>query len=240
LRKGKIKTVFIDMDGTLVQLPSDFSAPRFLQQVLHELGHHFDFEKVERAYQEVKDWWREHFTDATLFTRKNFVEHYNRRFLLKLGLDHKEGLEALAERLQDRWERLPEEVEEELYPEARAALEELKGRGITLGVLSHRTLPLIRSSLRKHGISHYFSVLVSPQVANAPRGKLDPAMWEYALGKVGASAEEAAHIGNSYEHDALGARTAGVLPILMDRDGEYSEADCLKAKDLMEAVRLLF
>lgn len=97
----------------------------------------------------------------------------------------------------------------------------------------------IRSSLRKHGISDYFRFLISPQVANAPQGKLDPAMWEYGLEQAEVAPEEAAHIGDRYEHDVVGARVAGVLPIFIDREGEHDEPDCPKAADLMEAVQLL-
>ena len=240
MRGRRIKVVFIDMDGTLVQLPSDFSPARFLQRVYRKLGLQVELGEIERAYQEAEAWWAELFADDyTRFTRENFVE-YNRRLLLHLGLARDdEGLAALAERVQDHWERLPEEAGELLYPEARAALKELAARGLALGILSNRPLYTIRSSLRKHGISDYFRYLISPQVASAPRGKLDPGMWEYAVKEAGVTPEKAAHIGDRYEHDVVGARTAGLLPILIDREAGFPQADCLKASDLLEAVRLL-
>lgn len=36
-----------------------------------------------------------------------------------------------------------------------------------------------------------------------------------------------------------GARVAGLLRILIDREGRYAEIDCLKAVDLLRAVKLL-
>jgi len=239
LRSREIKAVFIDMDGTLVHMPPDFTPARFLQQVYYKLGFQVELARIERAYEAAEAWWQELFADDyTRWTRENFVE-FNRRLLLRLGLGRKGELTSLAERIQDHWERAPEESGERLYPEARAALEELKARGLSLGILSNRSLHTIRSSLRKHGISDYFQFLISPQAANAPKGKLDPAMWAYALKQAGVAPEEAAHIGDRYDHDVVGARAAGVLPILIDREEKHDEVNCLKAADLLEAAFLL-
>lgn len=146
---------------------------------------------------------------------------------------------GLAELVQDRWERLPEEAAELIYPEVPAALEGLERWGLILGIVSHRTLAATRCSLQRHRILEHFRVLVSPQVAQAPRGKLEPAMWEYALEQAGVGPEEAVHLGDHYEHDVLGPRAAGLLPILIDREERHTGADCLRAKDLLEAARLL-
>jgi len=240
LRGRRVKAVFIDMDGTLVHLPPDFTSAHFLQRICHKLGLEVKLERIERAFAETEDWWQRHFThDFTRWTRENFVEH-NRRLLICRGLDRKEDeLNNLAERVQDYWERLPEEAGELLYPEARAALEGLAARGLILGILSHRPLHTIQSSLRKHGLTQSFDIIVNPWLADAPRGKLDPVMWEYALGKAGVMPDEAAHFGDRYDHDVLGARAAGVLPVLIDREGKYKEVDCPKAVDLLQATDFL-
>lgn len=238
MKNPRIKAVFFDMDGTLVHLPADFSEASFMHRVLGKLGMPFELETVQQAYQDVEGWWQEHFQDFTRWTRENMVE-YQRRFLACLGLDHRDAIESLAERVQDHWERLPEEAGELLYPEARAALDELRRRELILGILSHRMPHLIECSLARHRISQYFRCLVSPQVANAPLGKLDPAMWEFALSEASVAPDEAVHIGDRYEHDVVGARAAGVLPILIDREAKQSEADCLKAGDLLEALQRL-
>jgi len=232
--------IFIDMDGTLVHLPPDFTTARFLQQVYRKLGLQEELARVERAYEEAEAWWEELFADDyTRWTRENFVE-FNRRMLSIMGIESGgDELLRLAERVQDHWERLPEEVGELLYPEVSAALEELKARGLILGILSNRQLHTIRSSLGRHGISDYFRFLISPQAANAPRGKLDPVMWKYALKQAGVAPEEAAHIGDRYDHDVVGARAAGVLPILIDREGRHDEPDCPTSADLLEAAQLL-
>ena len=80
---------------------------------------------------------------------------------------------------------------------------------------------------------------MSPQDANATRGKLDGQMWELALNAVGFAASEAAHVGDSYSQDIIGARQAGLLPIMIDREGRYGEVDCLKIRNLKELFKIL-
>lgn len=239
MRNRMIRAVFFDMDGTLVHPPPGFSEASFLRDVLRKLGVHVALEQVEQAYREEDAWYQEHFQDFTRWTRDSFVE-YDRRLLSRMGLDRGEReLLKLARQVEDHWKRFPEEAGELLYPEVTATLEEFQGRGFILGIVSHRPLASTQSSLRRHHIGDYFRVMVSPQVAPAPRGKLDSAMWEYALQQAHVPSVYAAHIGDLYEYDVVGARAAGLLPVLVDRDHKYPQADCLRAADLLQAAHCL-
>lgn len=235
----RLKALFFDMDGTLVHLPADFTPARFLLSVYRKLGLEAELENVEQAYEEVENWWTENSWDYTQWTREKLVE-FNRRVLLRLGCRLSgEKLNQLAEKVQHHWDRFPDEAGEILYSDVFPALKRLEAHGLVLGIVSHRTLAAIHCSLRRHGLAHHFQVLVSPQVAAAPRGKLDLAMWEYALREARVAPVEAAHLGDQYEYDVVGARATGLLPVLVDRDDLYAEPDCWKAKDLLEALRLL-
>lgn len=234
-----IETVFIDMDGTLVWLPDDFNRTAYLGAKLAELGHRVDPGRMEAAEAAAARWWQDHTAgDYTRHTWEAGVGS-NRVLLEQLGLDGGRGARQLAEELQRHWERIPYEAGEALYPESRRALDMLRATGVTLAILSHRTTPLIENSLAQHGLGDYFSFIVSPQLAGASKGKLDPRMWAYALSKAGISADRAAHFGDVYEQDVEGARAAGVLPVLMDRGDTHPDTDCLRARTLIEAVELL-
>ncbi|MCS7240245.1 MAG: HAD family hydrolase [Candidatus Bipolaricaulota bacterium] len=162
---------------------------------------------------------------------------FNRRILLGCKLESNE-LRQLAERVQNHWDSFPDEAGEMLYPDVLPALEKFRSQGLILGIVSHRTLPVIQCSPRRHGLMRYIQVLVSPQVARASCGKPDLAMWEYALGQARIGAAEAAHLGDQYEHDVVGAKAARLFPILIDRKQCYFGKDCLRAKDLWEATSL--
>jgi FMN phosphatase YigB (HAD superfamily) len=47
--------------------------------------------------------------------------------------------------------------------------------------------------------------------------KPDRRIFEYALGRAGVEAAHAAHVGDMYLEDVLGARNVGVRPFLIDR-----------------------
>jgi putative hydrolase of the HAD superfamily len=46
-----------------------------------------------------------------------------------------------------------------------------------------------------------------------------PAIFEQALALVGASPDQAIHVGDNLDEDVAGARAAGIEPVLIRRDG---------------------
>jgi HAD superfamily hydrolase (TIGR01549 family) len=229
-----IKAIFFDMDNTLVNIPN-FSSEEFFLRILKRFGFYFEIEQIKQAYQSLEEWVKQNLADYTSRGRENYLE-WNRLLLATLGIQ--KDVRMLAEKVEDCWDNLPQEVGEELYPEVREVLDWLSKNGFLLGVISNRYPELIRNSVDMHGIARYFRCLVSPQDANASRGKLDKNMWELALNTVGVVALEAAHVGDSYTHDVIGARQAGLLPIMIDREDRYSEIDCLSIKNLKELFRI--
>ena len=69
--------------------------------------------------------------------------------------------------------------------------------------------------------------------------KPDPRIFELALEVVDASPERAVHGGDAYRYDVLGARAAGVHPVLMDPIGIRQDADCDRTASLDHVVSLL-
>ncbi|HLQ28058.1 MAG TPA: HAD family hydrolase, partial [Ktedonobacteraceae bacterium] len=71
--------------------------------------------------------------------------------------------------------------------------------------------------------------------------KPSPALYELALQRANSIADYTIHIGDSYIHDVLGARAAGITPILLDRHGSLEErhVDCLLVHSLRDLPELL-
>jgi FMN phosphatase YigB (HAD superfamily) len=86
--------------------------------------------------------------------------------------------------------------------------------------------------LRHHGLIRYFDFAVIS--AAVRRAKPDPELFQTALRRADAIPDYAVHIGDSYVLDVLGARAAGITPVLIDRAGRLDPAqiDCLVVRDL--------
>lgn len=69
--------------------------------------------------------------------------------------------------------------------------------------------------------------------------KPDPRIFELALAVTGATADRAVHVGDAYQFDVLGARAAGVHPVLVDPLGLRTDVDCDRISQLIELVDLL-
>jgi putative hydrolase of the HAD superfamily len=101
------------------------------------------------------------------------------------------------------------------YPEVPAVLEELRGRGVALVVVSNWDISL-RDVLRETGLAPLLDgVFTSAEVGSA---KPDPEIFRRALDLAGVDPADALHVGDSPEADVAGARAAGVEPVLVVRD----------------------
>jgi putative hydrolase of the HAD superfamily len=82
------------------------------------------------------------------------------------------------------------------------------------------------------GFTPAFDVILDSQVEGVE--KPDPRLFRLALERLGEPAEAALHVGDFYNVDVVGARAAGIRPILVDEAGLYPEADCPRVQSLAE------
>jgi HAD superfamily hydrolase (TIGR01549 family) len=101
-----------------------------------------------------------------------------------------------------------------LYEDALPALEELRKRGLRIGLISNGQRDLEEFAAH-HGLE------VDAIVGSKAHGRIkpDPSIFVAALSALDATAEETAMVGDSYEDDIEGARALGIRAILLDRDG---------------------
>jgi len=123
------------------------------------------------------------------------------------------------------WEFVPDEVE--------PALTALKQRGLTLVVVSNAN-----GTLRKHMDRLGLSALVDIVLDSCEEGveKPDPKFFEIALSRASAERKTTIHVGDFYQVDVLGARAAGIRPVLVDQAGLRPDADCPRVDSLRELV----
>ena len=125
-----------------------------------------------------------------------------------------------------------------LYDDVIPTLDHLQNAGFKLAIVSNWDTPLDPLTERL-GIANYFDAIVASHDARVRSEKPDPHIFNYALEAVGVSAEEAVHVGDTYEADIVGARNVGIRPILLDRDGTQADKWNETIQSLTELPELL-
>jgi len=116
------------------------------------------------------------------------------------------------------------------YDDVEPVLGALRGRGLRLGVVSNWDTRL-RGIAAGLGLDRLVDfVVISAEVGAR---KPDPMIFEEALRRAGVKAGEAAHVGDLFEEDVVGARRAGLRAFLIDRQKRIT------AREAPEGVPLL-
>ena len=124
-----------------------------------------------------------------------------------------------------------------LYDDVVPALTNLKERGLILGLISNVDRD-IASLYQGLGLSAWLKVMVTSQEVGF--NKPHPEIFQAALKQAGIKPAEAIYVGDQYQIDVLGASKAGMLGVLLDRNGFFEEiTDCPKIRNLTEVAEHL-
>ena len=114
-------------------------------------------------------------------------------------------------------------------PEVVEVLTALQEQGYRRGIISNWSWNL-RDRAVQVGLDRFFELVWASAYAGC--NKPHPQIFEQALAQMDLLPERALYIGDSYTHDVVGARNAGVDVLLMDRPGTAGEVDCPVIGDL--------
>jgi HAD superfamily hydrolase (TIGR01509 family) len=120
-------------------------------------------------------------------------------------------------------------------PDAAFVLDELKRRGLLVAVISNTEDGRARDALEAAGLADRFDVIVDSHLVGF--SKPDPAIFRHALELLGVGPREAVFVGDSYAHDALAARAAGLAAVLLDPLDLHPEAACPRIRRLGDLLR---
>ena len=174
--------------------------------------------------------WPEDWTDPA--TQREFWMGFYREILTSLG--HADDGLQLAEAL---FASFSDPASYQLFDDVRPALDELAGRGITLGVVSNFE-PWLADILALQEIDHLFATVAISGVLGV--AKPDPGIFEAALAEAGADPSATVHVGDQPANDVAAARALGITPVLIDRFARYPEPDdAHRVEDLRGLVKLV-
>ena len=232
IQPNGIKAIFFDLDGTLRHsVPSGGEV--FTDYVI-TLGLPVNEEARLRALRWEHLYWassvdlRDDLLAHSGDTEKFWIE-YSRRRLIALGASSQWAREYAVKASMHMGEFYrPESI---VPDDVRRTLPQLKQEGYILAVISNRDKPFL-DVLQEHGIDEFFDFSLAAGEVNS--FKPEPGVFEHALRRANLSPNEAVYVGDNYYADVVGARRAGLQPVLYDPIGIFPDADCATIKSFDE------
>jgi REG-2-like HAD superfamily hydrolase len=165
---------------------------------------------------------------------RSFWSAYYAQAVLDAGVDlPREQLLSAGDAVYD-WYQDPRQWEP--FPETREALTRTHERGLRQGVISDWGTDLV-PILHAHEITRHLDFVVASATIGA--AKPHPDIFRYALARADLQADEVIYVGDSYVADVLGARSVGIAPVLIDRDGRAPALDCPVVRSLTDVLGLI-
>jgi putative hydrolase of the HAD superfamily len=126
------------------------------------------------------------------------------------------------------WEYVPNFVQ--------PTLRQLRQQGLRLVVVSNANGTLCKA-FHRLGLDSLVDLIVDS--AEVGIEKPDRRLFDIALARSGARRARTVHVGDFYNIDVVGARAAGLIPILVDEGGLYGSIDCIRVRSLAELPELI-
>lgn len=227
--------ILFDMGFTLVYFEPP--QPLILQAALRAAGVERTLDEIDVA---VETTWGAYYRDAEQVTFPATQDYdaqsqteLSRTLLRHLGVEGEPALRTYLEALDAAFNR-PGFVRP--YPEVPEVLDWLATQGYRLGIVSNWSWNL-RQRVAQAGLDGRFELVWASAYAGC--NKPHPGIFSQALERMALSPGRALYVGDSYRHDVLGARAAGLDPVLLDREGKAAGVDCPTIVDLHGLVGLL-
>ncbi len=122
-----------------------------------------------------------------------------------------------------------------LFPEVHGVLETLHSRGIAMAIVSNGWRQAEEAERLR--VAEYFDAIVGS--VHVGHHKPEPEIFRIAVEKLGMAPEKALYVGDDYDDDVIGARRAGLTPILIQRNGGGEREDVRTIHSLRELLTLV-
>jgi putative hydrolase of the HAD superfamily len=104
------------------------------------------------------------------------------------------------------------------FPDVDGTLVELRQRGYRLGIVSNWD-PSLELLCANHGLPDHLDFILASEAEGF--AKPGPMLFRRALARAGVPPARVIHVGDSFDHDVVGASALGIQAVLLDRKGYY-------------------
>ena len=185
------------------------------------------------------DWWRfEHEPGAIRdgSVSGDACRHWER---FDQDFDRARAYGHTMHRLSLEWSRIepaPGRRDAAAVAHYHEVLASLRRHGLIVGCISNSD-GTVAELLASAGLGASLEFVVDSGVVGVE--KPDPAIFRIALERAAVAPGEAMHVGDLYPVDVVGARRAGIEPVLLDPLGRYGDRGCRTAPDVPAFCRAL-
>jgi len=202
-----ISGVLLDAFGTLVRIEPP--GPRLRVELKRLAGIDVTEDAAAAAFRAEIAYYRDHHLEGS--DERSLSELRDRCAGVLAASLELEGMDRGALR-----EAMLTSIRFSAHPDAAPALRELRTRGLRLIVVSNwdHSLPEV---LREAGLLPLIDGVVASATVGAAKPDAEP--FSAGLELARSAPAHALHVGDSLEHDVLGARAAGIHAVLLERGG---------------------
>lgn len=221
-----IQVVLFDLDDTLFAHAHAVSAG----VSAHRLAHGGAVAAADDA-EELARW---HELEELHYVRylHGELDFYEQRRVRARNFVEPFGLDLADDSAADEWyERYLVEYQKawRLHEDTIPCLDELASRGIRVGIITNGELAYQVGKVEAMGIAPRVEhVIASGELGFA---KPDPRIFAHACARFGVDASSAAYVGDRLHTDAIGAASAGLLGVWIDRHGTATADDLAEAAE---------
>lgn len=204
------KHLFFDLDHTIWDFETNAKEVLFELYTMNGLTekgiHDFDYFFERYSFHNNRLWDR--YTKG--FIKQDELRWKRMWFTL---LDFKIGDDKLSRLMAVQFlERLP--FKKNLFPYTTEILDYLTNKGYRLHLITNGFEQIQHNKLNSSNLSGYFLDVITSEASNSLKPNL--AIFEYALGKTGATKAESIMIGDNLDADIQGATNAGLDSVFVN------------------------
>lgn len=195
-RSRRFDAVLFDWDDTLCGAePHRFA---FAREVARHFGVDLSLTEVYRAFVRAGD--------SYAFPGPSLME----KVAVELGIDPDRRASFIhAYQQREAYRRFA------LFDDVLDMIDDLGTRKLRVGVISNNDG--VARYIKMMDVEHRFEIVVGPSTYNVE--KPHPEIFRRACQDLGVEPRRTVYVGDSYDNDVVGARSAGMTPVLVDRFG---------------------